>query len=193
MEGRAVGGGRDGAKGERLETPRVRNVCGSTAGAGSGDFHTYRKQRNAEAFRLSRMVAQERREKETKSFEEHLKELADEDEEATSKRRDKRQKKKLAKQQAKIRTKAEELLKEATSSGAAETKEVKAPSEAEIMAAKLALEARKEEEREKSKAAREHEASAEEAHSASPNKEADGSSAEPPSKRSKIVVVDEDP
>jgi len=56
-------------KGDQLETAPVINVMGSTAGAGSGDFHTYRGFRAKEFVRLRDMEAERREEEARKAWE----------------------------------------------------------------------------------------------------------------------------
>ncbi|KAI8391244.1 uncharacterized protein BYT42DRAFT_610491 [Radiomyces spectabilis] len=76
----------------------VSNVPGSSAGAGSGDFHVYRAHRRREYARLQEMTEQERKEKEQRDYEEKMARLKAEDEERTAKKRAKRQKRKQAQQ-----------------------------------------------------------------------------------------------
>ena len=52
--GRAIKADDDGP-GEKIETQKVDNVSGSSAGAGSGDFHTYRHARRREMFRVAKL------------------------------------------------------------------------------------------------------------------------------------------
>ena len=40
---------------KNMKEVKIRNVCGSTAGAGSGTFHKYRQCRRREQFRLQQM------------------------------------------------------------------------------------------------------------------------------------------
>ena len=51
------------------QVERVDNVHGSTAGAGSGDFHQYRQLRRKERYRLVRMEVEHRRQVEKDEYE----------------------------------------------------------------------------------------------------------------------------
>jgi hypothetical protein len=51
---------------------KVHNVMGSTAGAGSGDFHTYRNTRRHELNRLAKMESESQEEAELREFEERV-------------------------------------------------------------------------------------------------------------------------
>ena len=55
--GKKVEEGEEGEskKKERITVNKVHNVYGSSAGAGSGEFHTYRNLRRKEMFRVERM------------------------------------------------------------------------------------------------------------------------------------------
>uniref|UniRef100_A0A7S4NVI0 Uncharacterized protein n=1 Tax=Guillardia theta TaxID=55529 RepID=A0A7S4NVI0_GUITH len=75
----------------------VSNVMGSTAGAGSGDFHQYRQSRRKEMFRLARMEGEARRQRENEEFERKKRERAEEVEKKHQKRVEKRKKKKMKK------------------------------------------------------------------------------------------------
>ncbi|CAO3671520.1 unnamed protein product [Rhizopus stolonifer] len=70
----------------------VRNVSGSSAGAGSGDFHVYRAQRRREYARMKNMEDQEKQEKVHDEYQMKLARLREQDEERTAKKRAKRQK-----------------------------------------------------------------------------------------------------
>jgi len=80
---------------------------GSTAGAGSGDFHHYRSLRRKELFRLKRMDSQARKQQldeEWKLLQEERKTKA---EQKTSKKRTKREKQKKRKNQKNKKQKVE--------------------------------------------------------------------------------------
>ncbi|KAL6772377.1 hypothetical protein ACKKBG_A29980 [Auxenochlorella protothecoides x Auxenochlorella symbiontica] len=73
---------------------RVYHVMGSNAGAGSGEFHTYRASRRREQERQARMEAEFQEAKKLATIQERVSRLAEIDEERTAQRRAKRQKKK---------------------------------------------------------------------------------------------------
>lgn len=72
----------------------MKNVQGSSAGAGSGEFHVYKASRRREYERLKMMEDEARIESETAEFERRRKEAEDTAEVKTAKNRAKRQKKK---------------------------------------------------------------------------------------------------
>ncbi|KAJ0165970.1 PRKR-interacting protein 1 -like protein [Colletotrichum tanaceti] len=72
----------------------VTNVQGSSAGAGSGEFHVYKASRRREYDRLRAMDQEVKQEKENEEFERQKAEHAARDEERTRKNREKREKKK---------------------------------------------------------------------------------------------------
>lgn len=73
---------------------RVYNVCGSSAGAGSGDFHQYRMIRRQEQMRLQRIEDEAKRQTETQEYEAKRLEKVQQLESKTAKKRSKRLKKK---------------------------------------------------------------------------------------------------
>lgn len=85
-----------GAKPRTLAPPPeiVANVQGSSAGAGSGEFHVYKASRRREYERLRLMDEEVRKEEEKLEFERKREELRKKDEQKTSKNRRKRMKKK---------------------------------------------------------------------------------------------------
>eukprot|EP00879_Flechtneria_rotunda_P005625 GHRR01005922.1.p1 GENE.GHRR01005922.1~~GHRR01005922.1.p1 ORF type:complete len:167 (+),score=76.77 GHRR01005922.1:426-926(+) len=78
---------------------RIYNVSGSTAGAGSGDFHYYRQIRRAEQDRLRTMDADHRAKLEREQFEAKRRQAQTELDAKTAKKRVKRLKKKSKKKQ----------------------------------------------------------------------------------------------
>ncbi|KAL1997307.1 hypothetical protein VTN49DRAFT_5942 [Thermomyces lanuginosus] len=74
----------------------VPNVQGSSAGAGSGEFHVYKASRRREYERLRLMEEEVQREKADAEFQRKREELRRKDEEKTEKNRRKREKKRAA-------------------------------------------------------------------------------------------------
>jgi hypothetical protein len=86
----------DAPKGKTLPPPVeiVANVQGSSAGAGSGEFHVYKAARRREYERIKMMEEEAKKDKDTEDFEKKAEELRKRDEAKTAKNRAKRQKKK---------------------------------------------------------------------------------------------------
>lgn len=79
----------------------MKNVGGSSAGAGSGEFHVYKHARRREYERIKLMEEAAARDAEKSAFEEKHQRMQQEAEAKTSKNRAKRDKKKMAKLRAK--------------------------------------------------------------------------------------------
>lgn len=78
-----------------LQAPiRLRQIQGSSAGSGSGDFHTYRQSRNYERERIQQMEREAKEEAEQKKYAEDKKLLEESISAASQKNRAKRQRKK---------------------------------------------------------------------------------------------------
>ncbi|EEP82402.1 predicted protein [Uncinocarpus reesii 1704] len=75
----------------------VANVQGSSAGAGSGEFHVYKASRRREYERVRLMEQDLNREKANEDFEKRKEEMRRKDEEKTDKNRKRREKRKAAK------------------------------------------------------------------------------------------------
>lgn len=90
------------AEGNSLPPPPdfVNNVQGSSAGAGSGEFHVYKASRRREYERLALMDAKNAEEKEQLAFQFKREEQQRLDQEKTDKNRAKREKAKAAKARA---------------------------------------------------------------------------------------------
>ncbi|KAI5928318.1 DUF1168-domain-containing protein [Camillea tinctor] len=80
----------------------VTNVQGSSAGAGSGEFHVYKASRRREYERLRTMDEEVTRERADAAFEQGRTERERRDDERTRRNREKRDKKKKAKERAKV-------------------------------------------------------------------------------------------
>ena len=93
------------AKARTLAPPPevVANVQGSSAGAGSGEFHVYKAARRKEYERLRMMDSETKREEADKQFEERREELKKADEEKTRKNKARREKQKARKDKAKTK------------------------------------------------------------------------------------------
>ncbi|ETS65112.1 hypothetical protein PaG_00570 [Moesziomyces aphidis] len=87
-----------GPKERTIRAPRdvMKNVTGSSAGAGSGEFHVYKQQRRREFERIQIMEEQNQKLTEQQEFDRKRAETQRKDEAKTDKNRAKREKKKLA-------------------------------------------------------------------------------------------------
>jgi len=92
VEPKHTGGG-----GGKVQTERVENVMGSSAGAGSGEFHMYLNSRNREKARMENIDAQRKKEEEDKAFQEKLALNKKESQDRTDRNSKKRQKAKARK------------------------------------------------------------------------------------------------
>lgn len=94
-------GPQDPARRLPLPPEIVTNVQGSSAGAGSGEFHVYKAARRREYERLRVMDEEVRRETEAREFAEKKSEAERRDDEKTRRNREKRDKMKARKEKAK--------------------------------------------------------------------------------------------
>ncbi|EMD00833.1 hypothetical protein BAUCODRAFT_20852 [Baudoinia panamericana UAMH 10762] len=85
----------------------VANVQGSSAGAGSGEFHVYKASRRREYERLRLMDEEVEKEKADREFEERVESMKRKDEEALERNRRKREKARLRKEGKKDRVDSE--------------------------------------------------------------------------------------
>ncbi|KAL9108283.1 MAG: hypothetical protein Q9227_006880 [Pyrenula ochraceoflavens] len=101
----------------------VANVQGSSAGAGSGEFHVYKAGRRREYERMRAMDEQVRKEKESEEWEDAEKRRREADEEKVRKNREKREKKKARKKGGGGVVKAGAALKNGTTVNGGEGKD----------------------------------------------------------------------
>eukprot|EP00210_Caulerpa_lentillifera_P009354 g8918.t1 len=94
---------------------RTFNVCGSSAGAGSGDFHQYRMIRRREQARLKRMEADAIEEEKRLYREQRLTVLKESEDRRTAKNRNKRMKQKIRKKSKKKSIKVLDVKKQGQS------------------------------------------------------------------------------
>ncbi|TEA12794.1 PRKR-interacting protein 1-like protein [Colletotrichum sidae] len=99
----------------------VTNVQGSSAGAGSGEFHVYKASRRREYDRLRAMDEELKQEKEQEAFERSKAEREARDEERTRKNREKREKKKQRGKKRPAAAKGPTAAAAAASAGASST------------------------------------------------------------------------
>lgn len=111
------------SKNSALPPEIVANVQGSSAGAGSGEFHVYKASRRREYERLRMMDEEVKKEEDEKEFAKRKEELEKKDKEKTEKNRLKREKARLRKEKAKKGGKGGDSEREGTP--AAEDKEKK--------------------------------------------------------------------
>ena len=95
----AAAGGAEGVGAPKAPRPdKVENVMGSTAGAGSCDFHLYRAARSREVSRLESLESADAIEQERAAFSERVDQNRKEAEERTKRNAEKRKKRKRKKQ-----------------------------------------------------------------------------------------------
>lgn len=102
QEIRIPAGGPDPKRRLPLPPEIVTNVQGSSAGAGSGEFHVYKAARRREYERLRIMDEEVRNEEEQRLFEDKKAALEDEDTKKTERNRAKREKMRARKEKAKL-------------------------------------------------------------------------------------------
>jgi len=98
----AAGSVAEGTKKGGVKAEKVDNPYGSTAGAGSGEFHVYRHARSREMSRLQQLDEMEIKNKADAEFYAKVKSDQTSEETKTAKRRKKRQREKEAKRRKKI-------------------------------------------------------------------------------------------
>ncbi|KAH8277924.1 hypothetical protein KR018_010375, partial [Drosophila ironensis] len=114
----------------------VRNVMGSSAGAGSGEFHVYRHLRRKEYARQKNIQNQSAREAADDAYQQKLEDNRRAAEEKTAKKRAKRQKKKLRAKKPREQKKPEANAVSESSSSASEDETVEEPQQDKATAAR---------------------------------------------------------
>eukprot|EP00824_Muranothrix_gubernata_P010696 TRINITY_DN23806_c0_g1_i2.p1 TRINITY_DN23806_c0_g1~~TRINITY_DN23806_c0_g1_i2.p1 ORF type:complete len:112 (-),score=28.16 TRINITY_DN23806_c0_g1_i2:136-471(-) len=99
------------------------NLPGSTAGAGSGEFHRYRNLRRKELLRLQKIDEDAEREERDKEFSERARIWKEKEEARTAKRADKRKRKRGNRQQRKAQRTKEPHPTSSSESEPEDTKE----------------------------------------------------------------------
>jgi len=126
---------KDGApKAQALPPEIVANVQGSSAGAGSGEFHVYKASRRREYERIRHMEEELKKEKDQEEFEKKQEELRRKDEAKTNKNKAKREKMKARKLKAKTGGKSETSTSDGGKNGIEDQGQVGAVNE-QVMAA----------------------------------------------------------
>mmetsp|Transcript_45243 Transcript_45243/g.113883 ORF Transcript_45243/g.113883 Transcript_45243/m.113883 type:complete len:139 (-) Transcript_45243:171-587(-) len=95
----------------------VYNISGSSAGAGSGEFHTYRNARRKEMARLKKMDEEFTKEQLDEKWKKEREERIAREEEQTRKKAEKRKAKKMKQKHNKIRKKFQEDLSQEIQKG----------------------------------------------------------------------------
>lgn len=98
--------------GKKVTVERIENIMGSSAGAGSGEFHNYLEARKRENHRMASLEDSKREEDERKAFAEKVMRNKAEAEQRTQKNALKRKLKNNKKDQRKLQKKMEKLEKE---------------------------------------------------------------------------------
>ena len=100
-QGASASGSADNASRGSVVAEKVHNPYGSTAGAGSGEFHTYRHARAREMARWKKINADEAEQKAQEEFTKKVTQDSESEAEKTEKRRRKRERAKEAKRRKK--------------------------------------------------------------------------------------------